>query len=110
MGPPKSKMKFSLKLLSILVITNKHAFEIFSAKMSDIIRKSPLIQQDLMQHLQQTVNRNGKEGTGLLTRKRSRELMQEGTDLLQLSSPVPQKKGLLSFKVSTLSDCKYSKV
>ena len=77
--------------------------------MSDIIRKS-LIQQDRRQHLQQTVNRNEKQGTGPLTRKRGRELMQEGTDLLQLSSPVPQKKGLLSFKVSTLSDCKYSKV
>ena len=62
--------------------------------MSDIIQKSRLIQQDLKQQLQQTVNRNGKQDTGPLTRKRSRELMQEGTDLLQLSSPVPQKKGL----------------
>ena len=85
--------------------------------MSDMIRKSPMIQQDLKQYLQQTVNRNGKQdtGTGPLTRKRSRELMQEGTDLLQLSSPVPEKKGLfvllpeLSFKVSTLIDCKYKK-
>ena len=65
--------------------------------MSDMIRKSPMIQQDLKKYLQQTVNRNEKQGTGTgtgpLTRKRSRELMQEGTDLLQLSSPVPQKKG-----------------
>ena len=65
--------------------------------MLDIIQKSRLIQQDLKQQLQQTVNRNVpyemKQGTGPLTRKRSRELMQEGTDLLQLSSPVPQKKG-----------------
>lgn len=43
------------------------------------------------------VNRNGqyevKQSTaGPATRKRSRELMQ-GTDLLQLPSPVPQKKG-----------------
>lgn len=42
------------------------------------------------------VNRNGqyevKQGTvGPVTRKRSREL--QGTDLLQLPSPVPQKKG-----------------
>ena len=65
--------------------------------MFNIIQKSPLIQQDLKQQLQQTSNRNVpyemKQGTGPLTRKRSRELMQ-GTDLLQLSSPVPQKKGL----------------
>ena len=65
--------------------------------MFDIIQKSPLVQQDLKQQLQQTVNRNVpyemKQGTGPLTRKRSRELMQ-GADLLQLSSPVPQKKGL----------------
>ena len=100
MGPPKSKMKFSfINLLSILankqtLICYQQAFEIYSAIMSDIIRKSPMIQQDLKQYLQQTVNRNGKQDTGPLTRKRSRELMQEGTDLLQLSSPVPQKKGL----------------
>ena len=65
--------------------------------MFDEIHKPALVQQDLKQQLQQTVNRNGQlyemqQCIGPLTRKRSRELMQ-GTDLLQLSSPVPQKKG-----------------
>ena len=84
--------------------------------MFGVIQKSPLVQQHFKQQQQQeekTISQIGpyevKQGTGPLTRKRRRELMQEGTDLLTLSSPIPQKKGLfvcllaeLSFEVQTL--------
>ena len=61
--------------------------------MFGVNQKSTLVRRN---NKQQNINRNGplktKQATGPVTRKRSRELMQ-ATDLLQLSTPIPQKKG-----------------
>ena len=66
--------------------------------MFGVNQKSPLVQQHFKQQQQKRINQTGpyemNQGTGPLTRKRRRELMQKGTDLLKLSSPIPQKKGL----------------
>lgn len=73
--------------------------------MFGVNQKSTLVRRNSKQ---QNINRNGpwkaKQNTGPVTRKRSREMMQ-AIDLLQLSTPIPQKKGSpfkLPFKVLTV--------